>query len=262
LAGGVTAPVLSLSSSIDTGVQGDGVTSNPFPAIAVQGAPANVALQLWRDNQPVNTVVTGPTPPAVLTIPDNRLGAVPIAAHTYTLVQLNADRTPVRLGQVEVNVIAPEAAARPAPVSTTAVISSDMMHRFVSQLGTLANGMGAANPATVPAQSVAPVVTAPPSSGNQINLNQFFGKTNLAGPTAAPVHRRFPLFHHKGKARPVVRTVNLAGLDADAAAVAGASAAQSTAAQPPRFAVEPSPNAPVAPPVATGNTGAAAAGGR
>ena len=253
LAGGPT-PVLFLSPLTDTGDQGDGVTSSRNPAVAVQSAPPGVTLQLLRDGQVVNSVPTGPAPPPVIAIPDNGFGPVPVGTYTYTVVQINADRSQAPLGQVGVSVVAPEAPAAAAPATTAAVASSDLMHRFVSQFGTLTTPSAAVNAAPVVAPAAVPLAAAPPSSGNQVTLNQFFGRTKFPGPAAAaPGPRHFSLFHRKEKARPVSRTYSVDGLDAAAVVAAAPAAAQGAPVQPPRFAAETGAKTPVAAPAAVGN---------
>ena len=83
-----------------------------------------------------------------------------------------ADGYPGPLGQLGVNVIAPEAPAGSATTTTAAVVSSDLMQRFVTQFGSLMTTTPAAA-APLPAQGVVPVVSAPLRRPEiQVTLNQ------------------------------------------------------------------------------------------
>jgi len=137
----------------------------------------------------------------------------------------------------------------PAPTAAAPALDRDLLRNMFTQAGALP-----AAPAPASA-SVIGVPAGPPSAGNQVNLNQYFGRTKVAASATPtdPATRRFSLFHRKEKARPVVKTINLAGLNAAAvaAAPAGAVAPPPTLGDP---GIAPSAAAPgtVAPPPTLG----------
>src|SRR5262249_29938896 len=78
------------------------------------------------------------------------------------------------------------------------------------QFAALAASAPAPTPAPAPATvEPVPVTTtlptlAAPAAGNQVTLNQFFGRTKLAGPVAQAAHapKPFSLFHRAAQERP------------------------------------------------------------
>ena len=230
---------LGLSAPTDTGEAGDGITESTHPQITVQYAPPDSCFSLLRDGRRVNVFRTQSTVPPWLTVPDDR-GPVSLGEHKYEVVWMVPGRRPESVAQFRMRVIAPPAAtptgaptattqggiAGPAatidtagaanPATTISAVASDKLVRQVlSQFGTTS---GAKVVASSPAPTVV-VPAAPPSSGNQVNLNQFFGKTKLGGASHSP-QKRFSLLHHKEKKRGTIRTLDVDGIDADAAAVA------------------------------------------
>ncbi len=115
--------------------------------------------------------------------------------------------------------------------------SSAVLNRVLDQFGTVASATSAkAVTAPVPTPStpvapVTPVTTTTP--GNQVTLNQFFGKVKNA-PAAAP--QRFSLFHHKD--RKTIKTVAVNGTNLQAAVVAPSTTPTNIAAPP---SLPPSP---------------------
>ena len=126
-------------------------------------------------------------------------------------------------------VTSPVTAVPTAALSNQA--SSAVLNRFLDQFGSVTSAASAktlsapvANPST-PVAPVTPVTTATP--GNQVTLNQFFGKVKTA-PTPAP--QRFSLFHHKD--RKTIKTVAVNGADIQAAVAAPSTALTNIAAPP------------------------------
>jgi hypothetical protein len=92
------------------------------------------------------------------------------------------------------------------------------MARVLNQMAGL-TGTAPTAAAPAPAATVA-VPSVPPSSGNQVTLNQFFGRTKFPDPASANQPRRLSLFQHKQKERRKVQTLALSAADADAATIA------------------------------------------
>ncbi len=189
------------------GTISDQATSNPNPAINVPIAPANATLQLLRDNVVVNTLSTGPNAGPVA-ITDNTKGSVPVGNHKYEVIVARAGSAPISLGQLPVEVVAPEPTTQPtAPTAPALALQGELLRSLFSQAGVLS---------TTPAPAPAPTSTSPtvlPSTSSQVVLNQYFGKAKVAaGSSTDAAPRRFSLFHHKDKQQPSVKTINVAGL--------------------------------------------------
>jgi hypothetical protein len=203
------------------------------PVIWVANAPPNARIQLVRDNRVVvPDVRTASAANAVISIADNLLGPVPAGAHSYVVELVRADNTIQVLGRASVQVPAPEPpAAAPPTTPGAAAFSGEMLRHLSAQLAAMATPPTSA----VPAPQAGGVISTPSgqqTAGNQVTLNQFFGHTKFAGPATAatPGHRRLSLFRHSKEVRHQIRTVNIAGLDAEAAAVTNpATATPSTA---------------------------------
>ena len=247
---------LGLSAATDTGQEGDGITESTRPQITVKNAPPNSTFLLLRDGQRVNVFRTQAVVPPLLTIPDDY---APIGAgeHKYEVVRIgsgnrrevlaqyrmrvfktpNPSQTPAMVATIQSGISAPAGtidggtpagtltannANPPAnlAVTTAAVASNDIVRQVLTQFTTPASTKTLA---PLPAPTVVTSATHP-ASGNQINLNQFFGKTKLTGDPAQP-QERFSLFHHKAKQKRTIRSLEVDGIDADVAAISAASTA-------------------------------------
>jgi len=224
--GGASAVKLSLARAVAVGDPASLISSSANPAFNVQGLPPNTTIELRRDQQVVSTVTTGPTVPASLLLTDN-VGVPTPGNYTYDVVRADPNQPAVSLGQIVVQVqkgnattVPSVTSVPPTPVTTGAVLASDIVGRFFTQVGALTAAPRAA-PAAAPLPNIV-VPAAPPSSGNQVTLNQFFGRTKFPAPAPADQPQRFSLFHRKQKERPKVQTLALSGIDADAAAIAAA----------------------------------------
>ena len=220
--GGATLSALSLSQVSAFGDPGNRISVTPNPIFDVKGLPANATIELRRNQQVVGQNSTGPMVVDPVQVRDD-VGVQSAGTYTYEVVK-TAPQPVASLGSIVVQVtkgtttptIPPPISPTLDPVTTGDVIASDMMTKFVSQLGAIASPRGAA-PTTAPVPNVlAP--TSPPSSGNQVTLNQFFGKTRFPNAATPQNRERFSLFHRKK--RPTNQTVAMDGVDVPAAAIA------------------------------------------
>jgi hypothetical protein len=242
-------PVLSLAPT-DTLRKTNNATESLTPIIDVKGAPPNVMVNLYRNKLKVSAdVSTGATGDFV--IADTTKGPALPGHYVYSVIQV-ADGSVV--GRLEVDVMGSstggQTTAAPATNSVAAVDQQLGLAQKMLAQATALRATAIPAIATTPTGVVA-VPAVPPSSGNQINLNQYFGKTKFAAPTAAAPAKRFSLFHHKKK-RPTIGTINVAGLDTQAVVTgtpgAGVAAAPDQIAPPPSTSLT---NPPLGAPPAT-----------
>ncbi len=205
-------------------------TSNPNPIIEVRGVPANATLNLLRDGSPAKTGQVA-DPNGVARIIDNANQLSP-GQYNYQVQLVIRGQSPQLLPGALTVTVQQSSPTVPTDAGVTTVdrqmaLSQKMLAQALA-LRTSATPAALATPAgpvTVPA--------VPPSSGNQINLNQYFGKTKFAAaPTTAAPAKHFSLFHHKQK-RPTIATINTAAVDVQAAAGATLAAAPPSGAAPP-----------------------------
>jgi hypothetical protein len=237
------APQLRLSFAPNSGTINAGLTSSSTPLFEVLNAPPNGLVELFRDpgKDAVSHSPTGGG--GVVQIRDEAGGGLSSGNYTYTATVTRADGTEMELGPLAVRVIGRPAVTTPtlttspltgvstpttSPGAVPAVsgpsmagatwgampIDSELLRNMFVRAGVLPG----ATPTQPPGSTVA--TGAAPSATNQINLNQYFGKTKVAAPAGTPAARRFSLFHHQEKARPKSQTVALSGLES-AAATAG-----------------------------------------
>ncbi len=213
---------MKLSRAPGLGARSDQVTTDPNPTIEVRSLPENTNIQLFRDNQPLYMARTGPGISDLL-LRDNQSGPVGAGRHDYVVATVDAANQVVPVGKLTVHVVpAPtqEVVDLPAETGTAAAtVDPALIRQMFAQVGAL------------PPQPDARMTVAPPQSGKQINLNQYFGKAKHQAAAGEPA-KPFKLFHHKEKARPEIRTAELSGL-------AGLGTAQ------PDMAFAGSPNIPI-----------------
>jgi hypothetical protein len=207
------APTMQLSPGTDTGTRGDKSTTNTNPVFEVTGAPPNAVLQLHRDGVLVNQIQTGPAASGTIAVPDNRNGRVNPGIYLYRIDAVAAGNR-VPLGMLPLQIVAAEAEPTAAATQTAVAPAAAAFDRQLLQQ-VLARG-GLFDGATPAAATIVPT----PTAANQVNLHQYFGKTHVAGPASAAPARRFSLFHHKEKSRPVVRTIDVGGLSEEALSAA------------------------------------------
>jgi hypothetical protein len=235
---GVSSGLLRLSRAV-SGTITDQVTSNNFPVIEVTAAPANATLRLLRDNVIVNSIATGGTVGTV-SIPDNGSGAVSVGSYKYEVDLVMSSGKVIPIGQLPVQIVPPETPPVAVPTAVAApALQNELLRQMFARTGALPGF-----PAPASTLSGGPVVTgipaAVPSNGNQINLNQYFGRTKMADP-AAPTASWFSWFHPKHKERPKEQTFSLSGVNVEAPA----SALPATVGAPPTLggAATPPPTA-------------------
>jgi hypothetical protein len=190
--------------------------------ILIDGAPPGATLKLLRGNQVVNSTVTGPIGGSVVTMTDEK---APPGLTTYRVMQVQTGKPDALLAQADVSVPAPSVPEQPAPpigATTATTFTADLFGRLGPQFAALAAtapARAAAQPVPLsPAAPVAGALAAPgaPATGNQVTLNQFFGRTKLPGPQAQAASDRpwFSLFHRTPKERPKTRIVDVTGVNA------------------------------------------------
>jgi hypothetical protein len=216
--GGVQAVILSLAPAVAVPGAAQPTSSNAHPVINVQGLPPNATIELRRDQQVVNTLFTGPMVPTALAIADN-VGVPNPGSFTYEIVQVGPNQTPVTLGRLAVQVLQGTGSAAttnstPAPATLSGAASTAITKQFLNQFDALMPPH-AATASTAP-PSTAPTPAAAPASGNHVTLNQFFGRTKIAGVQPTAAQQPFSLFNrHKRK---TIQTLALTGVDANTAA--------------------------------------------
>jgi hypothetical protein len=188
------------------------------PVILIEGAPPNATLKLLRGNEVVKTTSTGPIGGSPVTMTDDQ---APPGLVTYRLMQVQTGKPDLLLAQAVVNVqlqsaVVPEQAQPAIGATTATTFTADLLSRLAPQftpLATVPSGAAAAAQ-PVPVTAALPTAGALPA-GNQVTLNQFFGRTGFPGAAAqtTPGRKRSLLFHHAAKQRPQVRVVGVAGLD-------------------------------------------------
>jgi hypothetical protein len=175
----------------------------PPPAPGLPPAPI-APLEAAPDTPPgTNAVVVPPGTNAVVVPPGTNVTAVPPGTATIAVAP------GTNLTSVPPGTTIPGSTVS-AISTTSAALQGDLLRHMFTQAGVLpAASVPALNP-------VIGVPTAPSTAGNQINLNQYFGRTQFAAPSNTAAEHRFSLFHHKDKERPKMRTIQLSGLEAAA----------------------------------------------
>ena len=169
------------------------------PLILIMGAPTNAALKLLRGDQEVYSANADQNGRCVMA--DE---TAPPGPTTYSVMQVQAGKPDKLLARASMSVPAPTVPEQPPPpigATTATTFTADLLGRLGPQFAALAT----TSPAPAAVQPVPVTTTLPtpgaPATGNQVTLNQFFGRTKLLGPAAqaAPGHKRFSLFNRASK---------------------------------------------------------------
>jgi hypothetical protein len=218
--GAGAAPTLQVAPT-DPGRMGFMATRNTAPQLQLSGVPPGTPVQLTRLGRPLGSTTAGPNGVATFTDP----GPLAPGEYAYEAFSLADPKGSASLAQLKLHVMPPEIPTTPPPgtgvtqasvggvaAPAAAVPTTSLDSMVLRQV----LGTGGALPLAVAAPAT--MATLPvPSAGGPV-INQFFGKTHLAGaaiPDAAqPRHRWIAWLHHD---RPKERTVAVGGLDADAA---------------------------------------------
>lgn len=194
---------MRLSRAPGSGAISDQFTNSPNPTLEVKGLPANSNIHLFRDNQPLFQARTGANDRGIL-LTDNQGGPVTPGNHEYVVALVDAagQVTPVSKLRVQVRQppVVEEAIAPQTTVSQqTPGIDPALIRQMFAQVGALP-----------PEAASAPSAATPPHSGNQVILNQNFGKAGHRAPQD-PSKKHFGFLHKKEKGRPEIRTIALDG---------------------------------------------------